>query len=528
MNIQKTIAAAAALLFLLAGCTPANSPPETAPAAPNLTSAAEILLSDDVIQVNGTPTGTDEDAAVYTANDIVYYEAGRDFTYGEGTQSDAHSPKEAAAHTVVHITQPGAYRLKGTLSKGQIAVDLGENAETDPEAVVTLILDGVDITCEVAPAVIFYNVYECGTGEAVADVDTSAAGANVILADESENTIRGSYVARIYKPGSVILSEDGAEVEDAKKLHKYDGAFYSKMSMNIFGDKKDSGILNIYAENEGLGSEMHLTINGGSMNIYSGNDGINTNEDAVSVTTINGGTLAITVTGETGEGDGIDSNGWLVINGGTVIAEGCAYSADAGIDSDMGIHINGGTVIATGHMLDRIEESGQNYAVFSFGQRNNNTEALTFRGENGSIMFEYAFKNDFSILIYSSPMLTEGTYTLWQGDTQLKTVSGGNMMAGGPGMQSMAPGDRPGEPGLESMNPGGDMPPQLPDNMEFPEGTSPFDGQQPPDMPEPPQGGFPEQPDDSRNPGGNFPEMSQQATDQLHIQKGGNYFQVLS
>ena len=38
---------------------------------------------------------------------------------------DAHTAEEAAAHTVVHITQPGTYVLSGTLSAGQIAVDHG-------------------------------------------------------------------------------------------------------------------------------------------------------------------------------------------------------------------------------------------------------------------------------------------------------------------------------------------------------------------------------------------------------------------
>ena len=166
-----------------------------------------------------------------------------------------------------------------------------------------------------------------------------------------------------------MLNDDETEVEDAKKLHKYDGAFYSKMSMNVTGGEKGNGVLNINAENEGLDSELHLTINGGNINIISGNDGINTNEDEVSVTTVNGGKLKIRVTGETGEGDGIDSNGWLVINGGTVIAEACSDSADAGIDSDMGIHISGGKVIATGSMLDRIEDGGQTWATFSLPQR---------------------------------------------------------------------------------------------------------------------------------------------------------------
>ena len=311
--------------------------------------ATVIELSDEAITVDGEAISEDTESAVYKANDIVFYLAGQDFTYGEGTKEDEHTQEEADAHTVVHITKPGMYTVSGKLSAGQIAIDLGEDAEEDPTAVVTLILNGVDINCDVAPGVIFYNVYEPCEAEAETaskDVDTSAAGANVLIADGTVNNVTGSYVARIYK--SVELNEAGTEVVDSKKLHKYDAAFYSKMSMNVNGDEEGTGVLNIVAENEGLDSELHLTINGGNINITSGNDGINTNEDEVSVTTVNGGTLTIKVSGETGEGDGIDSNGWLVINGGTVIAAACGISGDAGIDSDMGIHINGGTVLATG------------------------------------------------------------------------------------------------------------------------------------------------------------------------------------
>ena len=101
--------------------------------------ATVILLSDDGITVDGAPASTDATAAVYTANDIVFYLEGQDFTYGEGTEADGHSQAEADAHTVVHITQPGTYVLSGTLSAGQVAVDLGEEAEEDPGAVVTLV-----------------------------------------------------------------------------------------------------------------------------------------------------------------------------------------------------------------------------------------------------------------------------------------------------------------------------------------------------------------------------------------------------
>ena len=121
----------------------------------------EIELSDDDIRI-ASPDGKDIHAAVWGSHDIVYYEEGHDFTYGEGEPGDAHSAEEAAKHMVLTITQPGTYVLRGKLSAGQVAVDLGKEAKDDPNAVVTLVLDGVDITCTVAPAIIFYNVYECG------------------------------------------------------------------------------------------------------------------------------------------------------------------------------------------------------------------------------------------------------------------------------------------------------------------------------------------------------------------------------
>ena len=454
--------------------------------------AVYIDLSDEQISVDDTAISSDSAQAVYAAHDIVYYEEGRDFTYGEGSESDAHSAEEAAAHTVVHITQPGRYVLSGTLSAGQVAVDLGDDAKENPEAVVTLILNDVDITCTVAPAVIFYNVYECGSTDAETaskDVDTSAAGANVLIADGSTNVVNGSYVARIYKPDSVVLNEDGTEVEDAKKLHKYDAAFYSKMSMNISGEHDADpetakwGTLCINAENEGLDSELHLTIEGGNINITSGNDGINTNEDGVSVTTINGGVVNIVVSGETGEGDGIDSNGWLVINGGTVIAAACSNSADSGIDSDMGIHINGGSVIASGHMLDRIEDGGQNYAVFNFAEKQSGGTEVTLKGAAGN-MATYVPANDFSILLLCDPFLEPGDYTLWQGDTQLDhSGAAGGMMGGGFRSGGMEPGGPRVPPEWEGLDvtelpqipvegAGGRRPEgfEPPEGMELPEG----------------------------------------------------------
>ena len=509
-KMKKIFACVLCLLLLLTGCGDSNKKPEF--------DGVKINFSDKKITVDGSKITNDNTASVYSANDIVFYPEGKDFTYGEGTKDDEHSQSEADAHTVVHITKPGTYVLSGKLSSGQIAVDLGDDAKSDPNAVVTLVLNNADITCTVAPAVIFYNVYECGdkTEEnATKDVDTSKAGANVIIADGSVNNVTGSYVARIYDPETVQLNDDKTEVSDADKLHKYDAAFYSKRTMNVSGGEKGDGILNINAQNEGLDSELHLTINGGVINITSGNDGINTNEDNVSVTTVNGGALNIFCNGKTGEGDGIDSNGWLVINGGIITAQACATSGDAGIDSDKGIYINGGKVIASGNMLDRISDGEQTYAVFNFATRQVGDSTYTLKNKEGNAVGEYAPTNDFTYLLIAGDELKEGDYTFWQGDTQLAAMSGGNM------------GEHP------QMQDGTTQPPQMPDGENFDPNQKP-QGERP-ELPngEMPQGERPELPNGEKPQGerpgfhgrmGNGGMVGGESLTTFTISKGENQF----
>ena len=77
MKTLKFIAAIMAPVLLLTAC---GTKPADVPA-----DAVAITLNDEAIQVDGAPIGADSQSAVYAANDIVYYESGKDFTYGEGT-----------------------------------------------------------------------------------------------------------------------------------------------------------------------------------------------------------------------------------------------------------------------------------------------------------------------------------------------------------------------------------------------------------------------------------------------------------
>lgn len=267
-----------------------------------------------------------------------------------------HSASEAYNNPVLHITQPGTYRLSGKWH-GQIWIDAGDDDDSD--AIVTIILNGVEVSCDVAPALVFHNVYECGPDDEDTaasdwrtlgtDTVTSKAGARVVIADGTTNNFTGANVYRIMKlePKKDATKVNGTDISDQKKMYKMDAAFYSFMSMVIGAESSaESGSLNITSTTlEGLGTDLHLVIDSGKITVTAPDDAINVNEDDISVFTMNAGTLTATSTGE----DGIDSNGYITINGGTLnLTAGSqqqASAGEAGIDAEKGVYISDSAVI---------------------------------------------------------------------------------------------------------------------------------------------------------------------------------------
>lgn len=369
---MKTFAASALLAALLAvqatGCSTQTADPTPTPTAtPEATesdTATTVDLSDSGITVDGAAVDSDTESPVLV--DQPLYDAA-----GESTA------------TAVVITQPGTYRLSGTLTDGQVAVDLGTDAASDPEAVVTLILDGVDITCSSAPALVVENVYECAdlTAEITSpEVDTTTAGISLVLADGSENTLTSTSADAV-----ATLS--------------------TAMSLNVSGQEEGDGLLTVTSASAGIQGAAHLTLDSGRMVVQSQSTGLQANEEALSVITVNGGKLFVNA-GQDGASSAVASQGYVVVNDGELVA----LSADEGLSASSGVQINGGSVLAMGSAVTPVDEgSAQAVLDWIFTEPQSAGALLTIQDGDGEELLSYTLERDCTAFLFSSPQLTDAS-----------------------------------------------------------------------------------------------------------------------
>ena len=98
---------------------------------------------------------------------------------------------------------------------------------------------------------------------------------------------------------------------------------------------------------------------------------------------INGGNISINA-----QGDGIDSNGSLVMDGGYVVVNGPSSGGDSAIDHDGLCLINGGTLIAVyGHIMfsSNLIKEGETYTVYEGGECTGTINTATGIYEGGAI-----------------------------------------------------------------------------------------------------------------------------------------------
>jgi hypothetical protein len=117
-------------------------------------------------------------------------------------------------------------------------------------------------------------------------------------------------------------------------------------------------------------------------------------------------------------GDGLDSNGSLVMNDGTVIVFGPTNNGNGAIDYNGTFELKGGTLLALGSsgMAEQASTSTQNTVLINFSGVAAG-ETVSIIDESGNIIVSVVAPKTFSSIVYSGTNLVDGDYILVSGGT---------------------------------------------------------------------------------------------------------------
>lgn len=135
---------------------------------------------------------------------------------------------------------------------------------------------------------------------------------------------------------------------------------------------------------------------------------------------ISGGTIVVNA-----DGDGLDSNGSLYIDGGSVTVYGPTNDGNGALDigdgGDAVAEITGGTVQIAGSsgMAVTFDDTSTQYSVmYVFEESQAAGTTVTLSESEGNVIAEMTPEKAFQSVIFSNADLKEGTYTITAGDTE--------------------------------------------------------------------------------------------------------------
>lgn len=129
---------------------------------------------------------------------------------------------------------------------------------------------------------------------------------------------------------------------------------------------------------------------------------------------ITGGTLTVSA-----DGDGLDSNGGLLVTGGTTIVYGPTSDGDSALDYDGSAIATGGTLAAIGSagMTESFsEDSTQPVITYYCTETQSAATTITLTDSDGSALFTIAPEKAYASIVFTcSEMKLDATYTLTAG-----------------------------------------------------------------------------------------------------------------
>ncbi|MBQ6264788.1 MAG: carbohydrate-binding domain-containing protein [Clostridia bacterium] len=427
--------------------------------------------------------------------------------------------------TALSVTDAGTYVVSGTCSGGTIVVKKNVTG-------VTLVLDGLNLSASATAPITFNKgsqatlIAKDGTVSTLADdkynnddiytdielypdienaVIKCKDGSNVTICGSGtinvnsygKNGIKGGYdlyeedddgnvTDTLLSTASLTIKEVtlnvNAAVNDGIKSDKELNILSGNITVSAADDAvKCDYVLNIGAKGT-EGPAIKVTkanegIEAAVVNVYSGNVTVNATDDGINaansdLTNYNfgynqyGGYVCINCT----NGDGLDSNGTLLLKGGTLEVYGPSSGDGEPLDAESTVTFAGATVLAVGqnqmnqplvsdgaaYVTFGASASGRPGGIFSGGNTSVVTagNTISIKDSSGNTLYSGKAVRNASYVIFSSPALVNGSsYTLYNGSSSSSTsyaansTSGNNPGGNGPG------GNRPGE-GYSGQQPG--------------------------------------------------------------------------
>ena len=404
---------------------------------------------------------------------------------------------EAAAGTVNTLSDTEANNDGSNDSNTENNNAGGNDSETGNDASSNSTAENAVIKCKDGSQVVL-----CGTGELVLQANGRngiKSGASTGTEGDASLTIRELTLTIDAPVNDAVNAESILNVESGTlEISAGDDALHSDGELNIGADGTDGPSISITSCYEGL--------EGTVVNIFSGDIDLQSTDDCINAADSDqpNGDFQINITGgsitaSASNGDGFDSNGDLIISGGSVAVWTANAADNEPLDADGTVTISGGTVLAAGESsgMGIHLEASQPCVIFSGDSSESDgfrQTALLTNGSSFSILSDdqttlYSAEAicSASYIIFSSPDLTESaSCTLSSEDTETTSSAQSGSISTGMGRRGGSKvlgnfkkidGQRP-----EGKRPEGNPPSG--ENNEQPEGTPPTEeGNEHPDSP---------------------------------------------
>jgi len=243
----------------------------------------------------------------------------------------------------------------------------------------------------------------------------------------SKVLISGSGNNAVYAEAKAVSCDEDINIENGTlTIASADDGLKSKTAIFI-----STASLAITNSIEGI-EAPYITINSGIVNVKSSDDCYNatfggggeTNDG--SILTINGGTAVANTT----NGDGLDSNGNIIINGGTTIVHGPQSSPEVGMDFNGVCNVNGGFLVISGtnsFMTQAPDPTSTQRSVLAKSNTAQSSTTLFHMQDatgNDIVTFQ-PLRSYYSVIVSSAALVNGGSYSIYAGGTCTGTSNNG-------------------------------------------------------------------------------------------------------